>query len=205
MDFVAVFFSDVDFVAVFFFAAVFVAVFFSSFFVTVLTDFFTETFLEEPFFEVSCSGSEFSLFLKAAPKISPREAPESDEPYSFIAFFSSAASRDFTDKVSFRFAVSTCMTFASIFSPAAKRSTRCPERSRDKSPLRIKPDRPSPTLTSRPPSATAVIEQVTVAPFLMLFTSPSNGSSVSCFIPREIRSFSTSTPKTLALTLSPLV
>ena len=58
--------------------------------------------------------------------------------------------------------------------------------------------------TSMPPSFTSSTSQVTTAPFL---TSPgsANGSPSSCLMPSEMRSFSTSTSSTTALTMSPFL
>src|SRR6185312_322276 len=42
--------------------------------------------------------------LSAAPRMSPRLAPESDEPYSAIAFFSSSNSRALIDRLTLRVA-----------------------------------------------------------------------------------------------------
>jgi len=59
-------------------------------------------------------------------------------------------------------------------------------------------------LTSMPDSFTSSTSQVTTAPFL---TSPgsANGSPSSCLTPSEMRSFSTSTSSTTALTMSPFL
>src|ERR1700689_4421860 len=59
-------------------------------------------------------------------------------------------------------------------------------------------------LTSMPLSLTSSTSQVTTAPFL---TSPgsANGSPSSCLTPSEMRSFSTSTSSTTALTMSPFL
>src|SRR5229473_2946333 len=58
--------------------------------------------------------------------------------------------------------------------------------------------------TSMPLSFTSSTSQVTTAPFL---TSPgsANGSPSSCLTPSEMRSFSTSTSSTTALTMSPFL
>src|SRR6202142_1060826 len=58
--------------------------------------------------------------------------------------------------------------------------------------------------TSMPLSFTSSTSQVTTAPFL---TSPgsANGSASSCLTPSEMRSFSTSTSSTTALTMSPFL
>ena len=71
--------------------------------------------------------------LIAAPRMSPRLAPESDDPNSAIARFSSSTSRALIDKVSLRVARSIVVILASTFSPTAKRSGRCSLRSRDSS------------------------------------------------------------------------
>ena len=75
--------------------------------------------------------------------MSPRLAPESDEPNSAIACFSSSSSRALIDSATRREAASILVTLASTFSPTAKRSGRCSERSRDSSDLRMKPGMPS--------------------------------------------------------------
>ena len=140
----------------------------------------------------------------AAPRMSPRLAPESEEPYSAIAFFSSATSRALIESVSRRLLLSMLVIRASTFSPAAKRSGRCSERSRASSFLRMKPEMPSPTVTSMPPSTILATTQVTVWPFLSRLAS-ANGSSPSCLKPRLMRSFSMSTSSTLAVTTSPFL
>src|SRR5262252_6844422 len=111
--------------------------------------------------------------------MSPRVAPESVEPY--------------------------WATRASTFCPTEKRSGRCSPRSRASSERLMKVVRSLPTIfTSRPASFTSITSQVTTEPFLR---SPalSMGSSASCLMPSEMRSFSTSTSSTLALTLSPFL
>src|SRR5579875_2593549 len=142
--------------------------------------------------------------LIAAPRISPRLAPESDEPNSAIARFSSSTSLALIDSVILRVARSIVVILASTFSPTANRSGRCSLRSRDSSDLRIKPSTPSPTVTSMPPSVTPATVPVTTSPRRNLARLASNGSASSCLMPRLMRSFSTSTSSTLARTTSPL-
>ena len=81
----------------------------------------------------SAYSSAFSRFLMAALKMSPSEAPESDEPYCATACFSSAISSALIDTVMRRAALSRLVTAASTLSPTLKRSGRCSERSRDRS------------------------------------------------------------------------
>src|SRR6516162_3932671 len=178
-------------------------------------------FLSEPFLHrwhappVPYSASSLSpvslsspLRLSAVPRMSPKVAPESDEPYWAIASFSSATSSALIETDTRRERRSNWVTRASTFSPTAKRSGRCSERSRASSERLMKAVNSVPTiLTSMPPSFTSVISQVTTAPF---FRSPAAGSaaaapSESCLIPSEMRSFSTSTSSTCALTLSPFL
>src|SRR5436190_849197 len=87
--------------------------------------------------------------------MSPRLAPESEDPNSAIARFSSSTSRALIDRVSLRVVRSIAVTLASTLSPTAKRSARCSLRSRDSSDLRMNPGIPSPTVTSTPPSVIA--------------------------------------------------
>jgi hypothetical protein len=83
--------------------------------------------------------------------MSPSEAPESVEPYWATAAFSSAISSALIDTEILRPALSKLVTRASTFSPTAKRSGRCSERSRARSPRRMKAVRPvSAILTSMP-------------------------------------------------------
>ena len=63
----------------------------------------------------------------AAPRMSPRLAPESDEPYSAMACFSSSISRALTDRVTLRAPFSIRVTLASIFSPTANFSVLKPK------------------------------------------------------------------------------
>ena len=65
--------------------------------------------------------------------MSPSEAPESEEPYWATAAFSSAISSALIDTWILRDALSIWITLASTFSPTAKRSGRCSERSRARS------------------------------------------------------------------------
>ena len=85
----------------------------------------------------SSSSSPFALF-RAAPRISPSEAPESVEPYWATASFSSAISSALIETETLRVLASTWVTTASNFSPTPKRSGRCSERSRDRSDRRMK-------------------------------------------------------------------
>jgi hypothetical protein len=50
-----------------------------------------------------------------------------------------------------------------------------------------------------------VTVQVTTSPLRTWVSAPSNGSLVSCLMPRLMRSFSTSTSRTLTLTMSPFL
>ena len=122
-----------------------------------------------------------------------------------MASFSSATSSALIDTCTLRVRRSNWMMRASTFCPTAKRSGRCSPRSRASSARLMNVVRSVPMIfTSSPPSLTSVTSQVTTEPFL---TSPaaSIGSPSSCLMPREIRSFSTSTSSTLALTLSPFL
>ena len=67
----------------------------------------------------SSSSSFFWARLSAAPRMSPRLAPESDEPKSAIAFFSSSSSRALTDSTTRRDALSMLVILASSLSPMA--------------------------------------------------------------------------------------
>src|SRR6516165_11977374 len=100
-------------------------------------------FLSEPFLHrwhappVPYSASSLSpvslsspLRLSAVPRMSPKVAPESDEPYCAIASFSSATSSALIETDTRRERRSNWVTRASTFSPTAKRSGRCSERSR---------------------------------------------------------------------------
>src|SRR5690606_8892543 len=103
----------------------------------------------------------YSFFLppwaRAAPRMSPREAPESADPYCSTASFSSRISMALIDRPTLRPALSNWVTSASTLSPTAKRSGRCSERSRERSPLRMNPFRaPSAIDTSMPPDVTSV-------------------------------------------------
>src|SRR5579875_1239982 len=142
--------------------------------------------------------------LIAAPRMSPRLAPESEEPNSAIARFSSSISRALIDRMTLRVARSIAVILASTFSPTAKRSGRCSLRSRDSSDLRMKPGTPSIRVTSMPPSVMPETVQVTTSPFLSFAIAASNGSAASCLMPSEMRSFSTSTSRTLTRTTWPL-
>ena len=104
---------------------------------------------------------------------------------------------------------STDITFASILSPTAKRSGRWSARSRDRSERRMKDFiAGEPNSISIPPEVISVTVQVTIVP---RFTPepPSAGASIgspdSCLMPSEMRSLSTSTSRTFALTMSPLL
>jgi len=55
--------------------------------------------------------------FSAAPRMSPSDAPESEEPYCWTASFSSAISRALIDRPSLRFLVSALVTRTSILSP----------------------------------------------------------------------------------------
>src|SRR5215469_10202717 len=57
------------------------------------------------------------FFLSAAPRMSPREAPESDEPNCATASFSSATSRALIEAETLRVALSTEVTITSTLSP----------------------------------------------------------------------------------------
>ena len=109
------------------------------------------------------------------------------------------------ESVSLRPDLSIWVILASTFSPAAKRSGRCSDRSRLRSPLRMKPVTESLTRTSIPLPTTAVMAQVTMLPFLSRPIPAPKGSSVNCLMPRLMRSLSTSTSSTLALTAWPFL
>ena len=102
----------------------------------------------------SC-GLAVLLRLGAAPHPGCRRAtaPESDEPYSAIACFSSSTSRALIDSDELAALGVDRVTLASTFSPTAKRSGRCSPRSRDRSALADEAGarRRRPT-TSMPPS-----------------------------------------------------
>src|SRR5690242_5494802 len=84
-------------------------------------------------------ASPLALALdRAAPRMSPSEAPESEEPYWATAAFSSAISSALIETWILRAPLSICITLASTFSPTAKRSGRCSERSRARSLRRMK-------------------------------------------------------------------
>ena len=122
-----------------------------------------------------------SALFRAAPRMSPSEAPESDEPYCATASFSSAISSALIDTETLRALASTWVTTASNLSPTPKRSGRCSERSRDRSERRMKVVRSwSISLTSMPLSLTAVTSQVTRRPFFSLVDGApeANGSAV---------------------------
>src|ERR1700722_7496831 len=74
------------------------------------------------------SSSPFFLegvfFLRAAPRISPRLAPESEEPYCSTASFSSEISRALMESETLRVFLSRLVTSASTLSPLPKRSGR---------------------------------------------------------------------------------
>src|SRR5215510_10914197 len=143
--------------------------------------------------------------LSAVPRMSPSVAPESVEPYWAIASFSSATSSALIETCTLWVRRSNWVTRASTFCPTEKRSGRCSPRSRASSERLMKVVRSLPTIfTSIPASFTSVTSQVTTEPFLR---SPalSIGSPASCLMPSEMRSFSTSTSSTLALTLSPFL
>lgn len=70
-------------------------------------------------------GADASFcFIDRCPKISPKLAPLSEEPNSDKTCFSSSISRALMDKTTLRAALSMEETFASTFSPTAKRSGR---------------------------------------------------------------------------------
>src|SRR6202011_3497786 len=64
------------------------------------------------------------------PGMSPRVAPESEEPYCAMASFSSATSSALIETCTLRAFLSNWITRASTFSPTAKRSARWSLRSR---------------------------------------------------------------------------
>src|SRR5438270_2159393 len=66
------------------------------------------------FFFAAFVGLPACASLSAAPRMSPSEAPESDEPYCATACFSSAICRAFTEKLGF-FERSNPITIASSF------------------------------------------------------------------------------------------
>src|ERR1700733_8420871 len=158
----------------------------------------------------SASSLSSSLRLSAVPRISPSVAPESEEPYCAIASFSSATSSALIETETRRVRRSKRVTRASTFWPTAKRSGRCSERSGASSERLMKAVYSVPTIfTSMPPSFTSVTSPVTTTPFL---SSPAAASpagagapSESCLMPSEMRSLSTSTSSTCALTLSPFL
>ena len=64
---------------------------------------------------------------------------------------------------------------------------------------------PSLSVTSTPPSLIAVTVTVTTSPFLWVAAVAAKLSGVSCLMPREMRSFSTSTSSTFTFTTSPFL
>ncbi len=126
--------------------------------------------------------------------------PSRDEPYWATACFSSAICSALIEKFGF-FERSKPITRASNFWPTWKRSGRCSSRSRPRSVRLMKPVAPSsPTWTSSPPSCTSSTVTVTVS---FLLTPPDAAGHrrraalgdpprSSCFMPSEMRSFSTS-------------
>src|SRR5436309_2438359 len=127
------------------------------------------------------------------------------EPYWAIASFSSATSSALMETCTLRVRRSNWVTRASTFCPGEKRSGRCSPRSRASSERLMNVVKSVPTIfTSIPPSFTSVTSEVTTAPFLSS-AALSRGSPASCLMPSEMRSFSTSTSSTLALTLSPFL
>src|SRR3546814_3345019 len=110
---------------------------------------------------------DYSAFcFSASPRISPSDAPESEEPYCATACFSSAICNALIEKLGFLLR-SKPITIASTFWPVWKRSGRCSSRSRPRSLRLMKPVAPSsPAWTSRPPSRTSRTVTVTVAPLL---------------------------------------
>src|SRR5207244_5709334 len=143
--------------------------------------------------------------LSAVPRMSPKVAPESEEPYCAIASFSSATSSALIETCTLRAFLSNWITRASTFSPTAKRSARWSLRSRASSERLMKVVKSVPEiLTSMPLSLTSSTSQVTTAPFL---TSPGSakGSPSSCLTPSEMRSFSKSTSSNTHLTILPFL
>src|SRR3569833_74328 len=146
------------------------------------------------------------FFLRAAPRMSPRLAPLSEEPYCSPASFSSEISRALMERETLRLALSTLVTRASTFSPLPKRSGRWSLRSRARAARRMKERTPPSSSTSMPPSFTSVTVPVTTWFFLRApppAPALSIGSLYSCLMPRLTRSFSTSMSSTLALTIWP--
>src|SRR3546814_17274671 len=76
---------------------------------------------------------DYSAFcFSASPRISPSDAPESEEPYCATACFSSAICNALIEKLGFLLR-SQPITIASTFWPVWKRSGRCSSRSRPRS------------------------------------------------------------------------
>ena len=71
------------------------------------------------FFSLISSSCVSEFLSKASPKISPREAPESFDPYCLIASFSSEIWRALIDKVTLRDFLSKLIIFASTFCPTS--------------------------------------------------------------------------------------
>src|SRR6056300_516090 len=67
--------------------------------------------------------SVLAFSSNAAPRISPSDAPESTEPYSLRACFSSATCKAFIERVTSLLLESTDIILASIFSSTANLST----------------------------------------------------------------------------------
>jgi hypothetical protein len=98
---------------------------------------------------------------------------------------------------------STDTTRTSTLSPTPKRSGRCSERSRERSERRMNERIPSYS-TSMPPSSILVTWTVMTEPRFTPPMASANGSPSMALIESEMRSFSTSTSVTLAVTVSPL-
>ena len=152
----------------------------------------------------SLASASFLALLSAAPRMSPSEAPESDEPYCATAAFSSAISSALIETVTLRLLGSIWVTVASTFSPTAKRSGRCSERSRARSARLMK--------VGHLGAGDLHIEAVLLdgrdfagdgIALLDAGRSAPSGSPATCLMPSEMRSFSMSTSRTWALTCRP--
>ena len=96
------------------------------------------------------------------------------------------------------------VTRTSTLSPTLNLSGLCSARSRERSDLRIKDFIPSYS-TSRPPSSIDFISTVITEPRFTFPVASANLSPPNALMERLIRSFSTSTSDTTALTISPFL
>ena len=112
--------------------------------------------------------------FSAAPKMSPNDAPESDEPYCSTASFSSAISRALIDTPNLR-VFNRCLSHVRRFYHRLRTLWTLPARSRDRSERRMNVFMPSYS-TSMPPSSIAVTSTVITEP---RFTPPVASANLS--------------------------